>query len=375
MAEIKLPASIQFVVKRIPPALGEPVLIWGIVWLTTIGWYALLHRVGLLSVSGMYVWDHADTGFYLQILEYGYISPVTSLFYPLYPLLGRVLRQLSGFSGLAVLLWISAVSTLICFWLLYRLAEAWDGPAAARRVLLAAAFFPGGFFLWAAYPQSLVLALILAAWWSAGRGRWVASALFGLAAGLTHSTALLAVFPLLILAWKAIRARKGWLRWLLILPAGFPALGMLLFWVWRIHAGFDSFHQTEYILFQRVIQFPWQTLAQAVREAFDPARIQMMPRINLAVLVLLAGASIWSLRRLPAEYSAFLLAGLCLGLTASSRIEALWSFIRFATLLFPLNFAIAAWTRKPRLRLIISAGLLLGWLLLSAVFYSGAWVA
>lgn len=84
-------------------------------------------------------------------------------------------------------------------------------------------FYPSSFLLLPAYPQSLVLFLSLASYLAARKGRPVLTFVFGLAAGLTHLTAI----PLMFLLVGSTLLRKE-RRWTGFLPALGPVIGVII---------------------------------------------------------------------------------------------------------------------------------------------------
>ena len=137
-----------------------------------------LHDLGW----GTDVWARWDSAWYLRIAEHGYGSREGSAaFYPLYPaLVGGLGRVLAGHYVLAGIL-VSLAACLAAFELLHRLAERRLGAAGASRAVLYLALFPTTIFLQAVYAESLFLALALATFLLAERGRLLEA---GVVAGL-----------------------------------------------------------------------------------------------------------------------------------------------------------------------------------------------
>ena len=136
------------------------------------------------------LWIHWDTRHYLNIAENGYTAVgderLQLVFFPLYPLLMRLVSALTGgdvfYSGLAVSLLCSAVSA----GLLYDLAAGLYGD---RIGLLAAAYFllsPLSVFLCCAYTEALFICLTLAAIVLLRRGHPWLAAVCGMLSALTR---------------------------------------------------------------------------------------------------------------------------------------------------------------------------------------------
>ncbi len=159
-------------------------------------------------------WRRFDSFFFLQIAQFGYYDQGLGAFFPLYPLLVRLVAwPLQGHFTLAALLvsWLCAWGSYLWF---YRLAQREFGPRVARYALLFLALCPVSFFGFAPYSESLFLLVSIGAVERARAGRlWQASLLAALGM-LTRPTGILLLIPL---AWEWARraylaeALPGWL--------------------------------------------------------------------------------------------------------------------------------------------------------------------
>ncbi len=190
-------------------------LTWLYLWVA--GW--LLHRPdapqtfdpGIWARASAAVWARFDSYFFLHIAHSGYTDQGLGAFFPLYPLLIRLLAwPLADHFTLAALLvsWLCAWGSYGCF---YRLARREFGERVARFALLFLAFSPVSFFSFAPYSESLFLLVSLGAVERARAGRlWQASLLAALGM-LTRPTGLLLLIPL---AWEWGRRSPTITRWL-----------------------------------------------------------------------------------------------------------------------------------------------------------------
>ena len=152
------------------------------------------------------VWDG---GWYFTIASAGYHytpgmqSPVA--FFPLYPLLVRIVAWPFGSSPEATLaagIAVSCASFVAALVLLHRLTVQITGSVeTARRAVMYLAVFPFSFYFTRVYTESLFLLLTLSAMALALRSRWASAALAGALAAATRPNGIVIAVPLLIVAF------------------------------------------------------------------------------------------------------------------------------------------------------------------------------
>jgi hypothetical protein len=146
-----------------------------------------------------------DSGWYERIILHGYAVPdapfgQATAFYPLYPLLSRVISSLLSIGPEAAMLILANAASLAVAILLARLAreELKDDTIALSAVALFW-FYPATFFVSAGYTESLCLALMLASLILLRQGHFV---LGSLAAGLALATRSTGIVLLPVIAWE-----------------------------------------------------------------------------------------------------------------------------------------------------------------------------
>ncbi len=139
-------------------------------------------------------WHHWDTGHYMEIATYGYTRIDEFAFFPLYPLLERVLTFFTHNPLLSGLI-ISNLAGLGMLIVLYRLVEEDFGAERAARSILYLSVFPTAFFLAAGYNESLFIFLTLLSFYNMRHGSWWLAGIFGLLTTLTRSVGLLLLLP------------------------------------------------------------------------------------------------------------------------------------------------------------------------------------
>jgi len=148
--------------------------------------------------DGLIRWD---SNWYISIVNNGY-SLKTTAFFPLYPLLIRLVSSLKGnvwTSGL----WISNISFLIALFYLYVIAKKeFDDDTASRTVFYIAAA-PAAFFFSTVYTESVFLLFLAACFYYSRNGKWLLAAITGALASATRLTGVLAAsFILFEALWQ-----------------------------------------------------------------------------------------------------------------------------------------------------------------------------
>ncbi len=358
------------------------------------------------------VWSHWDGEWFLYVAQVGYRpGEETSPFFPLYPVLVRVVSvPLLGNYLLAGVL-VSAAAAAAVFGLLYGLVAHDFGSALARQTVLYLAVFPTSFFLAALYSESLFLALTLGAFLAARRYRnwWLAGLLVALAT-LTRNIGLLLLLPLGWELWLELRARSrkgsgagreskiasqrsdGEVQSPAFSPAppqpASPALPFnprlsfqrlfqfsLLFLLPVLALGLWLFFQAvalgdplNFVAVQnsprwnRRAALPWETLVRAWNFVStprsgptgptgfreDPNLLDLLFWLFLAAIFALALVQTWR-RRLPLSYLLFFGIVLLTPLFSPAVKEPLLSFPRFGLLAFPAFVVLAQLGARSRI--------------------------
>ncbi|MEW5988015.1 MAG: mannosyltransferase family protein [Chloroflexota bacterium] len=356
-------------------------------------------------------WQRFDTLHYLRIANEGYAAVADSVFPPLYPLSMRILdfgfwildptchvplatcdlpiTTLHLLVGLAV----SSLALLGAVILLYRLTEVELGSLAASRAALYLALFPTGFFLLAAYSESLFLLLALGALWAARLGRpWLAG-LLGLLATLTRLTGVGLVAPL---AWQVASGKWQMAggRWqvasgiqnpkskiqnsLTLLPPLLPVLGLAGFLTWRAAAGLPPIGDVYRHYWHQTAGWPGLDIVRVVSLLFtgNATRSQFTLLFDLFCVALLLVTTWLAFRRLGVTYGLYMAVMLLFILLPTSELKPFYSFSRYTLIFFPTFMLMgAAGGRRPWLhRLILYPSLAL-YLYFSGQFFLWGWVA
>jgi Mannosyltransferase (PIG-V) len=358
-----------------------------------------LGRVGEVLAGPVARWD---AGWFLLIARDGYQpqlgahSQARLAFYPLYPLLTRIV-------GLVAPLVIAGVVVSVCAFAaalygIHRLATlelARDDRLTREQVrriadlsVLLVAFSPMAVFFSADYSESLFMALSVALFWCARRGRWRWVGVVGALASATRAPGIVLLLPALAIylygpredrppdrprqgdpavAPHAPASRLAALReglrpryrvradvlWLALAP-----VGMLAFCTYVALAGgsFLEPFKVEHLVWHRHLTDPLSPLWYGISHAFQEVRhLPSTHRLHLRSFYFVAAGMIATagvLRRLPLAYGLYALAALAMPLFYPASSEPLESMPRYLVVVFPLFIWLAMWLeRHPRLRL------------------------
>lgn len=329
------------------------------------------------------MWSHFDSGFYLSIARDGYWGANTLHsasnwgFFPLYPLVIHVVASLFGSSWdtySLVGLVISNLAAFVAALYLYKLTAREFNRTAAARAVFYLALYPMGFYLFAIYPESLFLALVISSVYYARLHRWWAAGILGALAALTRPSGALLVVAIGWEFWQDIADRlapqepsaklvgkiQGWLRshftglrkslahlstW-----AGFFALALipgglflfLLYSKWKV----GTF--LAYLLAQ---QYGWNhrlsnPLLLVLHALHHPARATPYDwnfyLLNLLAIIAFSCLLVQVFRKLPAIYGLTMLAFMLMPLT-TGKID---SVARYYLTLFPAFMVLACWSSQ-----------------------------
>ena len=335
-----------------------------------------------------------DATWYLEIADHGYDGGADTAFFPLYPLLVRLVALPFG-SEAALLVAAYAVS-LACFagalWVLHRLVELEIGRDVAVAAVWLIALFPAAVYFGAPYSESLFLLTSVGAFYAARTGHWAQAGLLAAAASATRSAGLVLLVPLVLLWLDSSPRRASGLAWLALAPAGVAAYALYL--------GIDHGDALAFLDAQeqwlREFAGPFVGIWDGALAAWDGARQLLsgsretvyferaggdpfhVASINLmlfASLVFAAVAVVGSFRRLPLAYGAYALAALALPLSYPVDPQPLMSLPRFIAVLFPLFIWLALVTEERRITRYVAAVSALGLGIFTWRFASWEWIS
>lgn len=321
-------------------------------------------------------WDGA---WYLSIATDGYRWPGSLdiqsnvVFFPLYPLLGRMVGWLIGDAQWGLFI-VSNIAFACYLYFLYQLAcHDLDQPSASRAILYAA-IFPISFIFSCLYSEATSFAFTIAAFYYARAGKWHLAIPLAVLTTLTRLAGLAILFPL---AYEYFR-QKG-LRPQALLLALIPSgtVGFALY-TWILTGNPLAFASTQKAWFRR-FAFPWQTLSMGFERLRWPLGqyVTAIAIVDFASIVLFLVLSLLVFKYLPASYGLYCIPILLLSLSTTidpMKAPPTGSIPRFLMALFPCFMALGKIGQNPYLDQAIRAtfAVLLG--VISIYFFSHFWV-
>jgi len=306
-----------------------------------------------------------DSGAYLAIAHQGYGEvPANNAYFPLYPLLLRLVAALLGGSDdayLAAGIVISNLALFVALVYLVRLVSIdHEGPAAPRAALYLL-IFPTSVFLSVVYAESLLIALSIGAVYHARRGEWLPAAALGVLAALAkpYFGAAVAV-PIAIEAFQRSGPRAA-------LAAATPVAVAFIGWLavlWRI-TGDPMAILTAEANWGLAPSLPFEAFA----DLFDP-RVYGFPYIVLGSTLLVGILVLLSWRLLRPSLAAYATVAFLVAVGSSS----LTSSPRYYLAVFPVFIVLAVVARGWLGRAYVAIGATIGVLFIGmyALWY---WVA
>lgn len=225
------------------------------------------------------MWGVWDSRWYMDIAQNGY-STASKLpdfpdqtnfpFFPLYPLLMRLLGNLLGGHYFWAGLIISNVCLLLSCYVLYQLVKMQWGTKLALRSVKYLFLFPVSFIFSGVFTEALYLLLSLLCFYLAKRRQWWLAGLCGALLSATRTLGVLIALPLLFEYLQSIEFKPRSIRlnslFLLLVPLGLAAFCLYNYQV----TGDLFFFKTNQAAWNREITNPitafWQALTQGIGE-------------------------------------------------------------------------------------------------------------
>lgn len=335
----------------------------------------------LLDVLG----SRWDTGFYVSIVEQGYVAegvPLPSVpFFPLLPMLMAAVRPFVGGDAVVAGVAVANVALLLATFFFYRLAQLSWGDKVADRATWYLLIFPAAFFGSAIYTESLFLLCAVASLYFARTNRWLQAGLFALAATLSRLVGLIVV-PMLLLEWVQQRQQRpagepcpSWLALLAPLVAPLGTLSYMAYLGRRFGDPLAFAHASE--AWGREPQPPAEMIQNLLtRPAGGWGAAVLAGNINwndwfdfLIVLFFLVLSFVLIYEHRWSE-GIFVWTGVMLAFSSG----LLMSQRRYMWVLFPVSILLGRWGARPWVDKLVTAVSLILLGIFTALFANGFWV-
>ena len=274
-----------------------------------------------------------DGGHYIGIAEFGYTEKFQYAFFPLYPLLIRIIYSVTHDYLIAALA-ISISSTFIAINLLYRLIGDNFDKGVAQKTISYLIFFPTSFYFLTAYSEGLFFLLVVSTFYFLRTNRFFWATLAASLASATRLAGLAVVFALLmeVYATKGIN-KKNWYALL-------SSLGFVIYCWYLFTQTADPFYfvqaETHWL---RNLSIPGVSFWESIKGLSSGYLItkNFNAFLDLAFAIFGVGMIIRAFRFLPISYSVYGLISILLPLLSSS----LSSIPRFLLPIFPIFILLA----------------------------------
>jgi hypothetical protein len=272
-----------------------------------------------------------DAAWYLDIAEKGYYlrgdgKQANVVFFPLYPLLVRLMGYLTG-GNLVLAGWIvSSVFLALAVAMLTRLTQEFHPDIDPSRPALFLLVFPTAFYLNAVYSESMFLFLSLTVVFFALKRKFV---LAGVCAALASATRVAGVFLFVVLivefvqayGWRALFTLRAW-------PLALAPVGIIAFFLhhWVVFGDFFL-----YLTVQKTFGRDFQSDLQeylVIRNNPDLAHTLLDLTYTLLAIVF----AFITLKRFRLSYGLYMLVSLAVALSTGTAL----GIARYAMVMFPI---------------------------------------
>jgi len=321
------------------------------------------------------VWQRFDSIWYTKIAMQGYAQgDGTTVFFPLYPLLTRLVGKVLWGNYLLGGIIVSNVAYFLALIYLYKLTQLESDSQVATRAIVYLSVFPTAFFFLGVYTESLFLLFVVAAFYYARKGNWIAVSMAGLLAALTKQLGLLLLLPLLYeylvqsskfqvpgskfqFPISNLQLRSDVL-FLALIPLG--TLGFLLFRY--AYVGEPQLVETYRVRWAVNASWPWSNVADSLAAIFNTGRFPALNpedtlwrrifynSFDLACLGLFVSLAIVSFRRLRLSYGLYMVSVLFVALMQNFRPPyPIAALPRYVLVLFPGFMVLGATVKNKAL--------------------------
>ena len=350
-------------------------LLVGMAWVVSVTVVDRLRDQHILSArpdqlgNGLVAWDGT---WYRDLATHGYrAGPLQGVrFFPLFPLIGRVLAAPIGGRVDIPLVIVANLCSLVVAVLVVRLVrfERGDDELAVRSVWVLM-LFPAAFVLVLAYAESLMMVMTVGAFLAMRRGRWWWAVPLGFLAALSRPLGVLVAVPAaveLVRAWPRIptRDRVGAMASVVAPLAG---LAVFLGWVQHVYGDWKLPFSVQDNLRGRLV-LPPARIVEGFHQMLGSQRATH--GLHIPFLLVFVVLVVLTFRYWPSSYGAYAAAMVLLAMSAQN----LNSLERYGMSAFPLALTVAVLASSRSVERVVLAVLGGGLVALSSMAWLGAYV-
>jgi len=354
----------------LPPWLAARVLVGvGYVAAVAVSNRLLHHHTEQLG-NGLVAWDGT---WYRDLALHGYRDvPAAGIrFFPLFPLIGRVLAAPFGGHGVSLALVVVANAASLAAAVLVRrlvLLERHDR-ALAERAVWCTLLFPAAFVLVLAYAEAVMLVATVGAFLCLRTRRWWLAALLGLVAALVRPIGVALVVPAVvegISGWTAAGGRERLGR---LGAVAAPAVGLVAYLAWVGHVfGNWRLPFTVQDSLRGKLVLPPSRIVEGIGQMLGSQRFSH--GLHIPFLLLFLVLAVLTFRWWPLSYGLYATAILVVAMSAQN----LNSLERYGMSAFPLLLSLAVLIKPPQVERVAYALMGGGLVALSSLAWLGAYV-
>jgi hypothetical protein len=316
------------------------------------------------------MWARWDSGFYLEIVKYGYrfiaTEQTSAAFFPLYPILIKFFTWFTQHELLAGVL-VSNACLYLLLVVFYKLTLLDFSEQVAQRAMVYLLLFPTSFFFSAVYTESTFLLFALLSVYAARKSRW---GLAGIAGMLAASSRVVGVIFWGVIGLEWLR-QHGWTifqclkvstwsnLWQGLKKDGFSLIALSVVPLGLFsYMAFLQHYFADPVAFMTV-QAAWQRETLGVIgilqrdlsgfiEGLYQGQFYYQVLLDVPVLLISLPLSYIVWRRLGAGYALYVILGLVVPASSSTQ-----SLSRYVLVLFPVFMLLGHWGQKRSLHIIL----------------------
>jgi len=318
------------------------------------------------------IWNRYDGYRYFLLAYSDYLAPsniANTVFYPLYPMLLRLLWKLTGADIILISLVLSTITAFFAFYMLFITVQDRFGEKSARWAVICLALYPTSLFLVGPYTESLFLALTLAAFYYARQEKWLLAGFVGALASFTRGPGVFTAFSLAWVAylqWKSMGFTWSWKVAAMAMGTAAPGLAGIGFLLWRKWMGFPPMLEVQEQYFGSYAINPITGLINGLGSMItQPSVTTIIEGLSVTFWMVLFVLLLRGRKQFPTEWLIYFGLNLIVFLSkANSLISPMQSIARYVIILFPGFILVANWiseksARSKRVYVLLSATVLI----------------